>query len=97
MSTAIAVKPVIYVKSNVDGSCIITESYLNQYMEITDKNIKKGSFIIFDAVERTIRIQNGVEITNSLSFESSWFKIKGYYNFESRTSEILYVEYHSRN
>ena len=97
VSTAIAVKPVIYVKSNVDGSCIITESYLNQYMEITDKNIKKGSFIIFDAVERTIRIQNGVEITNSLSFESSWFKIKGYYNFESRTSEILYVEYHSRN
>lgn len=97
VSTAIAVKPVIYVKSSVEGSCIITESYLNQYMEIQDKNIKKGSFIIFDAVERTIRIQNGVEITNSLSFESSWFKIKGYYNFESRTSEILYVEYQSRN
>lgn len=100
VSTAIAVKPIIYVKSSVDGSCIITESYLNQYMEIQDKNIKKGSFIIFDAVNREIRIQgagDGGDITNSLSFESSWFKIKGYYNFESRTSEILYVEYQSRH
>lgn len=99
VSTSIAIKPALYVKSKVDGSCIVTESYLNQYMEINDKNIEKGDYIIIDTNNRTVTIDSKPdvgEITNSLSFESSWFRIKGNYNFESTTCDILYVEYNSR-
>lgn len=96
------VKPIVTCRCDTKGSITITESYLNQYMHISSEDLDVGDIIVFDCINRRIYkganvdVDDTTELTSSLDFNSSWFKLKGRYSFVSTDGTILSVEYYPR-
>lgn len=96
------VKPVVTARCDTRGQVTVTESYMNQYMHVENSQLRVGDTVTFDCINRRVYIGdntdvlNTTDITNSLDFNSSWFKIKGRYSFTGVGSTVLTVEYYPR-
>lgn len=96
------VKPIVSVRCDSKGSVTVDESYLNQYMHVESTLLDVGDIVTFDSIQRKVYIGNPsnidtvTDITSNLDFNSSWFKIKGRYSFNSSNGTILTVEYYAR-
>lgn len=96
------VKPIVTARCDSQGQVTVTESYMNQYMHVENSAIKVGDIVTFDCIHQVVKIGETAQvtditdITSSLDFNSSWFKIKGRYSFTGVNSTVLTVEYYPR-
>lgn len=94
--TSIALKPDITLKVTTKGTIRLSETYLNQVM-IINTQVNEGDIIFIDTENRTVtNITQDKDLSASLDYNSTWFKIKGEYNFECDNGSILSVEYYLR-
>ena len=93
--SSIAVRPTISYVSNTAGKIAINEGQLNQTLEINDNRIYNGSIAEIDCQNRKAYVDN-VDISSSVDYNSSWFKLRGEYNFDSSTGTIVKVTYRIR-
>ena len=94
--STIAIKPEIYYKATTAGKLQIHESVMDQELLIEDSRITQGANIVIDATNRTVTITGGADISSNIDFNSTWFRLKGEYNFTSSTGTIQSVEYYIR-
>lgn len=97
----VSVEPLIHLLSNVDGQLQLTEAVTEQNMLIKSDYIKKGARITVDNENRKVGvIPAGSDtlrlITNDVDFSTTWFKVRGEYQFQSSTAVITDVRYHDR-
>lgn len=98
------VKPVVTARCDNAGEVTVTESYMNQYMHVKSTSIKVGDMVVFDCIEHVVYkytgdsmdVSNTTDLTTSLDYNSSWFKIKGRYSFTGVGSTVMTVEYNPR-
>lgn len=96
------VKPIVTARCDTNGQLTVTESYMNQYMRVETENLHVGDIVTFDCINHKVYIGDNADITtitdisSSLDFNSSWFKIKGRYSFTSTDGTIFTVEYYPR-
>ena len=94
--SSIAVTPTIYYLSKTAGNMVITERSMNQMLMINTPLIKNNSKITIDNRNRKVFLEDTIDITNYVDFNSTWFKLRGDYNFNTTTGKILEVAYKIR-
>lgn len=100
-NSTLSIEPVIHLISSTKGIVNLTERNTNQSLLVNDNRIGIGDTIIIDNETRTILLRNAgsstdIDITSSADFSTTWFRLRGEYNFTSPTSIISEVEYYER-
>ena len=93
--STIFIKPVIVYKANAAGKLVITEKNLGQEFIVNSNKIKEDSIITIDSENRTVMLGN-TNITNSVDYNSTWFRLKGEYAFSSTTGTVRSVSFNVR-
>lgn len=97
----ISIEPIIHLQSTTDGKVEINENYTKQSLLINDTNIKSGDIITIDNEHRKVTVKRAgsvdeKDITNNVDFSTTWFKLRGEYNFKSNTAIITDVQFYNR-
>lgn len=97
----VSIEPLIHLQSNVNGELQLNELVTEQNMLIKSDKIKAGDRITVDNENRRVGIthagSNDIHIiTEDVDFSTTWFKVRGEYQFESSTAVITDVRYHDR-
>lgn len=98
-SATITIKPTILLRNTTKNKLILNETMLNQTMIINTTLLQVNDMVTIDNENREAYItRNGgkLNLTEFIDFNSTWFRIKGNYNFECSTGTILSVQYNER-
>lgn len=94
--STISCSPTITYISRNAGECIIHEKRLDQNMIIESNSISNGSVLTIYNDEHKVFVNDSIDITGDVDFASNWFKVRGEYEFESDTGDIVEVAYRIR-
>ena len=94
--SSIAVTPTISYISKTAGRMVINENSMNQMLMINSSLIKNNSKITIDNSNRKVYLEDTIDITSYVDFNSTWFKLRGEYNFTTNTGKILEIAYKIR-
>ena len=97
----ISIEPVIHLQAALNGTLIVNELNTDQNVYIKNDIIKVGDTLTIDNENRKVwhKSKGGAtetDITSSVDFSTTWFKIRGEYQFESRNAIITDVQYYER-
>jgi len=97
----VSIEPLIHLQSNVNGQLQLHEAFTEQNMLVKSDKIKIGDRITVDNENRRVGITHAGStdiqiITDDVDFSTTWFKVRGEYQFESSTAIITDVRYHER-
>lgn len=97
----ISIEPLIHLQCTTKGKVQLSETYTKQSLLVTSSSINTGDIITVDNEQRkvTVKTPGGVEekdITSGVDFSTTWFKLRGEYNFTSSTSIITDVQFYDR-
>ena len=97
----LSIEPIVHVQAGIDGTLILKELHTEQNLLINDNVIKIGDLLTIDNENRKVYHRakgdsTESDITSSVDFGTTWFKIRGEYEFESPNSIITDVQYNER-
>ena len=97
----ISIEPVLHVQAALDGALVVNEIYTEQNVYIKSSIIKIGDTLTIDSENRKVwhKSKGGAtetDLTTAVDFTTTWFKIRGEYQFESKNGIIMDVQYNER-
>ena len=93
--SSVTIRPYITYISNTAGYANIYEDISMQSFTIHDTRITQGVTINIDCENRRVYLGNE-DITEGVNYNSMWFRLRGEYDFNSETGNVVKVEYHVR-
>lgn len=93
--SSIAVRPYITYLSTTAGNLRVYEEQAQQEFFVQDNRINNGGLVQIDCQNRKVYIDT-VDITESVDYNSMWFKLRGEYSFTSETGNVVRVAYRIR-
>lgn len=97
----ISIEPTIHLQVATDGTLSVNEIYTEQNVLIKNDKLKIGDNVTIDNENRRIWHKpkgsaTEIDITSSVDFSTTWFRVRGEYHFESKNAIIIDVEYYER-
>ena len=95
------VTPFIRVRATATKTVKLVEKNTSQYVYITNDKIKVGDLLTINSESRRVFYYpkgdtKGTNITSSVDWSSTWFKIDDEYEFQSSTCDVISVEFNER-
>lgn len=97
----ISIEPILHLQCAENGAFTVSELNTEQNILVNNKDIKIGDYITIDNENRKIwhkkkGAATETDITSSVDFSTTWFRIRGAYQFESKNAIIIDVQYYER-